>query len=142
MENPLLDRIINGPPRVAGHAIRVNKNPVILFAVGLLICLTSFGTVYLHYYRVSRSFPPPNFFEIGGGLVLNGLMPQYFPPVSPRLTAAMTPDQIHLFRNCFKGMAIGSFLIFVAPIWVYCRLFNAAKKKANAEKWRPRDGNW
>jgi hypothetical protein len=145
MENPLLERIINGPPRAAENAIRALKGPIVLSAVGLLICLTWFGTLYFYYYRVSGSYPPPNFLDIGGELVLNGLMPQFFPQVDSQvahLLAGMTPEQIYLSHNYFIGMAIGSFLIFLGPIWAYCRLFIAAKKKANVEKGRPRDDNW
>jgi hypothetical protein len=152
MENPLLERIINGPPRAAENAIRALKGkirslkgPIILGAVGLLLCLTWHGTLYFHYSRVSGSYPPPNLLDIGGELVLSGLMPQVVPQVDPQvahLLAGMTPEQIYLSRNYFIGMAIGSLLIFLGPIWAYCRLFIAAKKKTNAEKWRPRDGNW
>jgi hypothetical protein len=145
MENPLLDRIINGPPRAAGNAIRVNKKPIILFAVGFLICLAWHSGMYFHYYRASGSYPPPKFLDIGGELVLSGLMPQLVPHVDPQvahLLSGLTPEQIYLSRKYFIGMAIGSLLVFLGPIWAYCRLFNAAKNKANAEKWRPRGGNW
>jgi hypothetical protein len=135
METPLLGRIIYSIRKAAGNAIRAPKGPFILGAAGLLL-VTAWGlAVFAYYYSVNGSFPPPNFFDIGGGLVLNGLMPQYFPPVSPHLIASMTPEQIYLSRLSFIGMALGSFLIFVASIWRAYRLVNAAERKAK-QLWR------
>jgi hypothetical protein len=136
MENPLLERIINGPPRAAEKALRAQKGPIVLFAIGLLINAVWMGVVYFHYIRVGGNYLAYTFWEIGTELILTSSLPMYFPHVDSNvahLVTSMTPEQIYLSRICAFGVAVGTLLIFVGPIWTYCRLY-AAKRRSNAER--------
>jgi hypothetical protein len=133
MENPLLDRIINGPPRAAGKSIRALKGPLILTATGVLIALICFGTILARYNHVYGSYPPIDFFSTGGILVLGPLLrhsiPQQVDSQVAYLKTVMTPEQIFLSRILFIGGAIGISSALAGVWWAKRRMFNAAKRR-------------